>query len=812
MTINFTKAIELQTIRKLKSHAKVGYQDHANGDKYCGGCSMFVPGNPPACTHVAPPISAQGYCDDFERIDPNARARAAIGKARSFIDVLKDGPPDKARNTHVEWTSGADTSGSTTGIDRNIADLSPSAEQVRQARDQKQIDAAQQRVAELQRQLSAHSQDTSEDLYWGIHRSYQLAVEDLYNLRSHLTQKALDVLHKHLSSLHAEAKADLDQLEQRITSISKNMTVGDVHATTALGNQPAKRKSKDFLTTIGEVKGGARVVAVPAVDFGKALANMHVAHRLGSPLPTMTDMISTAGLSAAEISKRTVNVLFMRHGPTKFNNVTDMSKDRVRSWNNVPLTKEGIEDAEKAGEKLKDESIGYVVSSDLGRAIQTSKIVGKAIGVKPVHEYGMRPWNLGKFTGMSTDEAHDGILHHVENPDEAVDGGESFNTFKARASQEMLNHIKKAGKKKMLVVSHHRNERLFASMMPDGTNDAKKFMKTGEDPGDFTEMEFSTDELENAIRTAKEGQGKAKVDKAGARAGDFNAFLAKLGGESSIAAPTDQINVALQLTSLDEQNARSPFPYDQYFFANLRNDQKERVLAALTDQDALPEKVVRLSDLSAVQDRIDPNKIQAMIEGLPEKRAVVVRTGPGRYCIVDGHHRLTASFLSGVKTVTVKYLDIEAYDPRVHTDNNPGSKGEPVDKSLDMEIEFDVRKTDEDQQLVFGWASVCSMDGWDGFDKQEDRIPEHELEKAGYEFSLYCRSMGHMHEQMGVGRLIESMVFTKQKQDLLGIDLGLVGLWVGFKVDDPVVWKSIKSGNLQEFSIGGKAKREEIDA
>src|SRR5260370_29658655 len=78
MSINFTKAIELQTVRKLKSHAKVGYQDHPRGDKYCANCTMFVSGNPPAFTLVAPPIAAQGYCDDHEPVDPNHRAKDVL--------------------------------------------------------------------------------------------------------------------------------------------------------------------------------------------------------------------------------------------------------------------------------------------------------------------------------------------------------------------------------------------------------------------------------------------------------------------------------------------------------------------------------------------------------------------------------------------------------------------------------------------------------------------------------------------------------------------------------------------------------------
>jgi hypothetical protein len=130
-------------------------------------------------------------------------------------------------------------------------------------------------------------------------------------------------------------------------------------------------------------------------------------------------------------------------------------------------------------------------------------------------------------------------------------------------------------------------------------------------------------------------------------------------------------------------------------------------------------------------------------------------------------------------------------------------------------------KVDEDRQLVFGWASVCSIDGEDVIDKQGDIIPEHELENAVYEYNLYFRKQGEMHEVMGIGRLVESIVFTVEKQRAIEtglresginahLDLGMVGWFVGFKVDDARVWKRIRAGELPEFSIGGKAIRDEV--
>lgn len=134
-------------------------------------------------------------------------------------------------------------------------------------------------------------------------------------------------------------------------------------------------------------------------------------------------------------------------------------------------------------------------------------------------------------------------------------------------------------------------------------------------------------------------------------------------------------------------------------------------------------------------------------------------------------------------------------------------KTEENAEKAEWTIPFDILKAVPEQQMIFGWASVSEKDGKLIIDKQDDVILPEELEKAAYEFVLYSRTGGDMHVKKGTARLIESMVFTKEKQDVMGINLGLVGWWVGFKVDDPNVWEAHKRGDRPEFSIGGKAVR-----
>ena len=123
----------------------------------------------------------------------------------------------------------------------------------------------------------------------------------------------------------------------------------------------------------------------------------------------------------------------------------------------------------------------------------------------------------------------------------------------------------------------------------------------------------------------------------------------------------------------------------------------------------------------------------------------------------------------------------------------------------------EIIKSDEDEHLLFGWATVVEKGGKPVTDSQHDQISPDEIEAAAYDFVIRARVAGDMHERIGTGYLVESMVFTKEKQEALGIDIDLVGWWVGFHVHDDKVWNLIKEGKRPMFSIGGIAQREEIE-
>lgn len=149
------------------------------------------------------------------------------------------------------------------------------------------------------------------------------------------------------------------------------------------------------------------------------------------------------------------------------------------------------------------------------------------------------------------------------------------------------------------------------------------------------------------------------------------------------------------------------------------------------------------------------------------------------------------------------------------------SVGSPVKK----DDEFLVIKMDTDKQLVFGWAYVShDAEGNVVVDKSGEFIDDYgELEEAAYLFVEKSRVGGDGHARITseigtddvakkVGTMVESMVFTPEKLSKMGLPPGILptGWWVGFKVEDPEVWKAVKEGKRPAFSIHGSGRREEV--
>jgi broad specificity phosphatase PhoE len=127
------------------------------------------------------------------------------------------------------------------------------------------------------------------------------------------------------------------------------------------------------------------------------------------------------------------SVYLVRHGTTALNR-GGAGKDLIRGWADVPLSKEGVEQAHRIAEDLADCDFEIIRTSDLIRAEKTADIIRDSTGGEVESLEELRSWNLGpKFEGKLTNPTVvDQIKHFVENADETPEGGESFNDFVER--------------------------------------------------------------------------------------------------------------------------------------------------------------------------------------------------------------------------------------------------------------------------------------------------------------------------------------------------------------------------------------------
>lgn len=128
--------------------------------------------------------------------------------------------------------------------------------------------------------------------------------------------------------------------------------------------------------------------------------------------------------------------------------------------------------------------------------------------------------------------------------------------------------------------------------------------------------------------------------------------------------------------------------------------------------------------------------------------------------------------------------------------------------------EIPIMKINDEKRQVFGWASVAVRVGGEVIeDSQEDVIDIEVLEEAVYAYTTNFGVAGEMHEKSDVGKLIESVVFTKEKAYAMGIPENILpqGWWVGYEIHDDEVWEKVKNGTYSMFSIEGFAERVDLE-
>jgi hypothetical protein len=128
---------------------------------------------------------------------------------------------------------------------------------------------------------------------------------------------------------------------------------------------------------------------------------------------------------------------------------------------------------------------------------------------------------------------------------------------------------------------------------------------------------------------------------------------------------------------------------------------------------------------------------------------------------------------------------------------------------IDIALVVNITKSTE-AGLVSGWASVAkNRDGSIPMDWEDDMILPEELERAAMAFMHDYAESGIQHQGPSVGRVVESIVFTKEKQRVLGIPPNCVpeGWFITVQLHDEVAKQKVRTGACKMFSIQGSAKR-----
>jgi broad specificity phosphatase PhoE len=203
-------------------------------------------------------------------------------------------------------------------------------------------------------------------------------------------------------------------------------------------------------------------------------------------------------------------LILIRHGHTSLN--IPGQQERLRGWLDVPLSEQGLIEAEETAHIVANFGIKTIFSSDLTRALQTSEIISRAVDAPITPTPELRPWNLGVFAGQLVHQLIPFLHLLSREPDAVAPGGESWNQFYDRYSNRLFSLMELAHKSKhnIAAVAHVRNF-LTAPTIVLGGDKTKVPVKGGPKTGSIYIIEkadgkwqIKTDKLEPVTLTTIE--------------------------------------------------------------------------------------------------------------------------------------------------------------------------------------------------------------------------------------------------------------------------------------------------------------------
>lgn len=136
----------------------------------------------------------------------------------------------------------------------------------------------------------------------------------------------------------------------------------------------------------------------------------------------------------------------VRHGETKL-----CKRKYIKGWKDSDLTENGIKSGEKLAGLLKNKGIEIIYASNLGRCVQTARIINKKLNLKIIKSDKLRERNFGFLNGKSQEEVE--RVLDINDFEAIAPGGESFKQAQERAL-EFIESLKNKKEKTVLIVTH----------------------------------------------------------------------------------------------------------------------------------------------------------------------------------------------------------------------------------------------------------------------------------------------------------------------------------------------------------------------
>jgi broad specificity phosphatase PhoE len=158
-------------------------------------------------------------------------------------------------------------------------------------------------------------------------------------------------------------------------------------------------------------------------------------------------------------------IVLVRHGETESN-----KRGLFRGRLDVPLNATGLEQAEAVARALSADPVAAVLTSPLGRAVDTARAIAREHGIEPIVDESFNNIDLGRWQGLEKgrverDEPDLWSLWMTDPDRWGVPGAESLAGVRDRALRRTLALVPEFADRRFVIVSHRSVLKLLAGAL-----------------------------------------------------------------------------------------------------------------------------------------------------------------------------------------------------------------------------------------------------------------------------------------------------------------------------------------------------------